>query len=64
MMRKITGRTQADYAKMVGVSARVLIEFERGLGNPTLKTLQKMLSPFSLELTLRRRPPTDARRAP
>lgn len=55
MMRKIAGRSQADYARMVGVSPRVLIEFERGIGNPTLKTLEKILAPFGLELTLRRR---------
>lgn len=54
-MRKIAGRSQADYAKLVGVSPRVLIEFERGIGNPTLKTIEKMLAPFGLELTLRRR---------
>jgi DNA-binding XRE family transcriptional regulator len=55
MMRKIAGRSQADYARLVGVSPRVLIEFERGIGNPTLKTVEKMLVPFGLVLTLRRR---------
>jgi len=55
LMRKIAGRTQAEYARLVGVSPRVLIEFERGIGNPTLKTLEKLLAPFALELTLRRR---------
>jgi len=54
IMRKVAGRSQAEYARLVGVSPRVLIEFERGKGNPTLKTLQKMLAPFALELTLRR----------
>jgi DNA-binding XRE family transcriptional regulator len=55
MMRKVAGRSQASYAQLVGVSARVLIEFERGVGNPTLKTIEKMLAPFGLEVTLRRR---------
>jgi transcriptional regulator with XRE-family HTH domain len=55
MMRKIAKKTQAEYAKMVGVSPRVLIDFERGAGNPTVKTLEKMLAPFNLELTVRRR---------
>lgn len=55
MMRKVTGRTQVEYARLVGVSPRVLIEFERGIGNPTLKTLERLLAPFSMELTLRRR---------
>lgn len=53
-MRRAMGHTQADFARMVGISARVLIEFERGIGNPTLKTLEKILAPLSLELTLRR----------
>ncbi len=53
-MRKIAGRSQAEYARLVGVSPRVLIEFERGIGNPTVKTLQKLLAPFGLELTVRR----------
>ena len=56
MMRKIAGRTQLRYAKLVGVSPRILIEFERGLGNPTVRTLQKILAPFGLELTARVRP--------
>ncbi len=56
MMRKIAGKTQAEYATLVGVSPRVLIDFERGVGNPTVKTLEKMLGPFHLELTVRRRP--------
>jgi transcriptional regulator with XRE-family HTH domain len=54
MMRKIAGRSQAEYARLVGVSPRVLIEFERGIGNPTLRTLEKLLTPFGMELTLRR----------
>lgn len=56
MMRKIAGKTQAGYATLVGVSPRVLIDFERGVGNPTIKTLEKILRPFNLELTVRRRP--------
>ena len=54
-MRKIAGRSQIEYARLVGVSPRVLIEFERGGGNPTLETIEKMLAPFGLELTLRRK---------
>lgn len=55
-MRKIADKTQAEYAKLVGVSPRVLIDFERGVGNPTLRSIEKMLRPFGLELTVRRRP--------
>jgi transcriptional regulator with XRE-family HTH domain len=54
MMRKIASKTQAAYAAMVGVSPRVLMDFERGVGNPTLETLQKLLRPFGLELGVRR----------
>ena len=56
MMRKIAGRTQKEYAHLVGVSPRILIELERGVGNPTVKTLAKILAPFDLEVGLRRRP--------
>jgi DNA-binding XRE family transcriptional regulator len=55
MMHKIAGRSQAEYARLVGVSPRALIEFERGIGNPTLKAIKKLLAPFALELTLRRK---------
>ena len=56
LMRKIAGRTQIEYARAVGVSPRILIELERGLGNPTLKTLEKILAPFGLEVGVRRKP--------
>ncbi|MBX3193085.1 MAG: helix-turn-helix transcriptional regulator [Labilithrix sp.] len=55
MMRKIAGLSQVEYARLVRVSPRVLVAFERGGGNPTMKTIEKMLAPFALELTLRRR---------
>ena len=55
-MRKIAGRTQAVFARLVGVSPRILIELERGIGNPTIKTLSKILAPFDLEVGVRRRP--------
>jgi transcriptional regulator with XRE-family HTH domain len=55
LMRRIAGKTQAEYAKLVGVSPRVLIDFERGVGNPTVRTLRRMLEPFGLDLTVRRR---------
>jgi DNA-binding XRE family transcriptional regulator len=55
VMRKIAGRSQADYARLVGISPRILIELERGIGNPTMKTLAKILAPFDLEVGVRRR---------
>jgi DNA-binding XRE family transcriptional regulator len=42
-MRKIAGMTQIEYAqKILKISPRVLIDIERGVGNPTLKTLNKI----------------------
>jgi DNA-binding XRE family transcriptional regulator len=55
LMRRVAGRTQAQYARLVGISERSLIDFERGVGNPRLSTLEKILAPFRLELTVRRR---------
>ncbi len=55
LMRKVAAKTQAEYARLVGISPRVLIDFERGVGNPGLRTLQRILAPFDLELTVRRR---------
>ncbi len=51
-MRKVTGLTQPEYARLVGISHRVLIDLERGVGNPTLKTLEKIASPFGLHIGL------------
>ena len=53
-MRKIVGKTQVEYARLVGVSPRILKEIERGMGNPTLETLRKILRPFRLDVGVRR----------
>ncbi len=51
-MRKILGMTQKDYAKKIAcVSPRIISEFEKGTGNPTLATLEKIASPFGLKVT-------------
>jgi DNA-binding XRE family transcriptional regulator len=54
MMRRIAGKTQVEYARLVGVSPRILKEIERGVGNPTIETLRKILRPFRLEVGVRR----------
>ena len=54
-LRRSVGKTQAEYAKLSGLSARILKEIEQGLGNPTLKSIRKALKPFSLDITVRRR---------
>lgn len=51
-MRKILGMNQKEYAqKVAGISPRILSEFENGSGNPTLATLEKIASPFGLQVT-------------
>lgn len=51
-MRKILGMSQKEYAqKIAGISPRILSEFETGLGNPTLATLEKIASPFGLKVS-------------
>jgi len=54
-MRKSIGMSQSDYAKLVGVAPRIVIDLERGVGNPTLRSLRKIVEPFGLELALRRK---------
>jgi DNA-binding XRE family transcriptional regulator len=50
-MRKIVGMTQTEYAeKILKIYPRVLMEIERGRGNPTLETLQKIARPFGLKV--------------
>lgn len=51
-MRKILGMNQKEYAKKVAaISTRILSEFEKGSGNPTLATLEKIAAPFGLKVT-------------
>ena len=50
-MRKIVGLTQPEYAeKVLGIAPRVLMEIDKGRGNPTLETLSKVGKPFGLEV--------------
>jgi len=50
-MRAIVGMTQPEYAKFVGIAPRIIIDLERGVGNPTLETLRKIGKPFRLDIT-------------
>jgi transcriptional regulator with XRE-family HTH domain len=51
-MRKILGMNQKKYAQQVArISPRILSEFENGVGNPTLATLEKIALPFGLKIT-------------
>jgi transcriptional regulator with XRE-family HTH domain len=44
--------TQEDLAELSGVGLRTLKQFERGKGNPTLGTLQKLSDVLGLEVTI------------
>jgi DNA-binding XRE family transcriptional regulator len=51
-MRKIVGMTQKEYAeKILRMYPRVLMEIERDHGNPTLETLNKICTPFGLQVS-------------
>ena len=49
-MRKIVGMTQTEYARLIGIAPRVLMDIERGHGNPRLDTLEKLAKPFGLRV--------------
>ena len=51
IMRKISRLTQADFASHRGVSIKVIKEIERGVGNPTVNTLNKIGEFFGLEVS-------------
>ncbi|MBP6219380.1 MAG: helix-turn-helix domain-containing protein [Oligoflexales bacterium] len=53
--RRMLGLSQRDFASKFKVSARILMAFEQGRGNPTLATLQKMLTSSGLELRVGRK---------
>ncbi|KPA09591.1 hypothetical protein MHK_010177 [Candidatus Magnetomorum sp. HK-1] len=42
------------YARMVGLSKKIITNFELGKGNPTLESLTKMFKPVGLEPGLKR----------
>ena len=52
-MRELLDLDQAEYAKLIKVSARTLIDLETEKGNPTLQTPEKLARPFGLELVFR-----------
>lgn len=49
-MRAIVGMTQPEYAEFVEIAPRIIIDLERGVGNPTLSTLKKIGKPFRLNI--------------
>ncbi len=45
---EITGLSQAKFAKMCKISERSLLQLEQDAGNPTVKSLNKVMRPFGL----------------
>ena len=51
-LRALLGVSQVEFARRVGVAPRVVIDLERGVGNPKLASLQKMLDPWGLQVSV------------
>jgi transcriptional regulator with XRE-family HTH domain len=51
-MRKISGLTQEEFARHRGVSLPSLKQIERGIGNPTVETLNKLAAVYGLRVGL------------
>lgn len=49
--RKEFGITQNDLAKLSEININTLTQIERGEGNPTVRTLEKVLRIIGMELT-------------
>lgn len=49
--RKEFGITQNDLAKLAEININTLTQIERGEGNPTVRTLEKVLRIVGMELT-------------
>ena len=47
--------SQQDLSEMAGVSLATIKDLERGMGNPSLKTLERIATVLGLELTLTRK---------
>ncbi len=50
--RKMLGITQTELAEMADVGIATVKDFERGKGNPSLKTLEKLCMVLGLEIQL------------
>ena len=49
------GISQKDLAEFADVGISTVKDLERGVGNPSLQTLQKMLEVLGLEITLQKK---------
>ena len=50
--RALLGISQQDLADFSGVGISTIKDLERGVGNPSLQTLQKMLDVVGMEMVL------------
>lgn len=55
LLRKTLGKSQIEYAEMVGVSKKVVVDFELGKGNPTITTLNRLFAPMGYKAGLVRK---------
>ena len=51
--RSLLGISQKDLAEFAEVGISTVKDLERGVGNPSLQTLQKMLDVLGLEMILK-----------
>jgi DNA-binding XRE family transcriptional regulator len=52
MTRTVVGKNQAEYARLVGVSKKIIADLELGKGNPTIGTLNKLFAPIGIKIGL------------
>lgn len=57
--RKTLGISQNDLAEMSAVSLATIKNIERGAGNPSFETVEKILSVLGLEIQFKVRSPFD-----
>ena len=58
MQRRSLGITQPHLAELAGISTNSLSGLERGKGNPSLDTLEKLATVLGMELKLEVKMPT------
>ena len=51
--RKVLGISQQDRAEMSGISLPTVKDIERGLANPSLSTISKLLDVLGMEIVYR-----------
>ena len=51
--RGVLGISQLDLAEMTGVSLATVKDIERGVGNPSMKTVTRILEVLGLEMQFR-----------